>query len=274
MGFSGVISTTSPKSSAYDVSARGFFIAQSDAGVTLTDTQKNATNQLVIDLKAAGLWNKMKAVYPMVGGTATSHKFNLITPADTNAAFRLNFVGGWTHSSNGALPNGTNAYADTFLNSFTQINNTGHLSYYSRTQTISTTQTDIGNLNNIIFTAVSCFIASTATIDVGYHGSTAIFTQQNISDKRGFVISSKLSSTSLKLYKNGNLQNTVTTSNTINTPSLNIYIGARNNNGTADTYSTKQLAFASIGDGLTDAEALSLYNAVQTFQTTLNRQVI
>ena len=31
----------------------------------------------------------MKAIYPFVGGTATTHKFNLKDPADINAAFRL-----------------------------------------------------------------------------------------------------------------------------------------------------------------------------------------
>ena len=34
-----------------------------------------------------------------------------------------------------------------------------------------------------------------------------------------------------------------------------------------------QCAFASIGEGLTDAEASSFYTAVQTYQTTLGRQV-
>jgi hypothetical protein len=38
-------------------------------------------------------------------------------------------------------------------------------------------------------------------------------------------------------------------------------------------YSSKQCAFASIGDGLTDAEALAFYNAVNAFQVTLGRNV-
>jgi len=42
---------------------------------------------------------------------------------------------------------------------------------------------------------------------------------------------------------------------------------------TYSNYSNRQQSFASIGDGLTDAEALSFYNAVQTFNTTLGRQV-
>ncbi|MGA1049840.1 MAG: hypothetical protein ACO3UU_17695, partial [Minisyncoccia bacterium] len=92
-----------------------FFTAEAGAGVTLSDTEKTAINTLVVNLKAANIWTKMKALYPFIGSTATSQKFNLINPADTNAAFRLSFQGGWTHSSTGALPNGTNAYAETYI---------------------------------------------------------------------------------------------------------------------------------------------------------------
>ena len=93
-----------------DPDAQAFINA---AGITGT-TQQSAINTLVVSLKANNIWTKFDAIYPMVGGTATTHKFNLKNPADTNAAYRLSFVGGWTHSSTGALPNGTNAYADTF----------------------------------------------------------------------------------------------------------------------------------------------------------------
>ena len=253
---------------ANDVDAQAFIDA---AGIT-DATQKSAVNQLVLDLKSANIWTKMKAIYPIVGGSASSHKWNLKNPLDTNAAFRLSFSTGWTHASTGMTPNGTSAYADTFLNTLTNIPNAGHISYYSRTQTISNTQTDIGNLNNIAPTS-SNFIASTATINVGYYGNTSNFTQQNISDKRGYVISSKTSSTSLKLYNNGSLVSTDTSSNTVSAPNINLYIGSRNNNGTAETYSVKQLALVSIGDGLTDAEASNLYTAVQNYQTTLGRNV-
>jgi len=38
-------------------------------------------------------------------------------------------------------------------------------------------------------------------------------------------------------------------------------------------YSNRNIAFASIGDGITDTEASNFYTAVQAFQTTLSRQV-
>jgi hypothetical protein len=79
----------------YDPDALAFFTA-----TTITDNiQKNAINQLLIDLKAAGIWIKIKAIYPMVGGNAATHNYNLKNPTDLDAAFRITFVGSWTHSS-------------------------------------------------------------------------------------------------------------------------------------------------------------------------------
>ena len=92
------------------------------AGIT-DPTQQSAIITLVTDLKGYGLWTKMKAIYPFVGGTATTHKFNLKNPLDTDGAFRLSFSGGWTHSANGALPNGTNAFANAFCAS--SLSNSG-----------------------------------------------------------------------------------------------------------------------------------------------------
>ena len=80
-------------------------------------TEMGAINKLVLDLKGffnpnyptSDIWNKMKAIYPMVGGTAFSQKYNLKNPN----TFTGTFVGGWIHSSTGDLPNGVNAYMDT-----------------------------------------------------------------------------------------------------------------------------------------------------------------
>ena len=95
-----------------DADAQAFITA-----AAITDaTQKSAIDTLVTGLKTDGIWTKMKAIYPFVGGTATTHKYNLKDPRDLDAAFRLVFNGGWTHSSTGALPNGTNGYANTNLN--------------------------------------------------------------------------------------------------------------------------------------------------------------
>ena len=129
-----------------DADAQAFLTA---AGIT-DPTITSAIDTLVVQLKADGIFTKMKAIYPFVGGTATTHKYNLKNPLDTDAAFRLVFSGGWTHSANGATPNGTNAFADTFFNPSTDfVIGSTHLSYYSRTNvaSVGTTKIDIGQAN-------------------------------------------------------------------------------------------------------------------------------
>ena len=254
---------------SYDPDAQLFFNAETAAGVSLTTTQMNAVNQWVIDAKAAGIWTKMKAIYPFVGGTATAHKFNLKNPADTNAAFRLAFSGGGTHSANGYLPNGTNAYANTFLNPSTQLTATStHLSYYSRTATPVGSTVEIGvnngGLSYLHLRSAANFIAGSTTVIVPF---------TTIASALGFWVGSKRSNTDRETYLNGTTQSTVATSDTTAYVNANMYLGAANQLGTTANYSNKECAFASIGDGLTDAEVTAFRTAVQLFNTTLGRQV-
>src|SRR4029079_3961734 len=80
-----------------------------------------ALDGLVKDLKVYGLWAKMTAVYPFIGGTADLHKWNLIDPRETEDAFRLTYVEGTgSHSTElGYKPNAAynsgGGFADTHL---------------------------------------------------------------------------------------------------------------------------------------------------------------
>jgi hypothetical protein len=252
---------------------RGGVISEAQAFITaasITDaTQKSAVNTLVTDLKTYGIWSKMKAIYPFVGGTASQHRFNLKDPRTVNEAFYLDFIGGGTHSANGYLPNGSTAYADTKLGAnLLQTNN--HLSYYSRTSTVNV-ECELGVFNNLP-SAIISQLRSAGNYISGQTAGTVSFT--TIISALGFWIGTKTSDTNRKGYLNGTLQATSTTSDNQILPSLNVFLGARNNGGTGgQLFSTKQCAFASIGDGLTDAEAANFYTAVQKFQTTLGRAV-
>jgi hypothetical protein len=256
-----------------DADAQAFITASGISG-----TEATATNQLVIDLKAANIWTKMKAVYPMVGGTATSCKWNLKNPVDSNAAYRLVFSGGGTFSANGYQPNGTNAYANTFFIPATNgLLNSSHISFYSRTN-IDALSIDMGAANllggasggTILYTRSSNFLYG--VIDL-YATITGDYIQAANTDSRGFYSLSRTASNLSKSYKNGNFLSSKT--NTGNRSTKSIVLSALNKDSPDQitSFSNRQCAFASIGDGLTDAEALAFYNAVQTFNTTLGRQV-
>jgi len=245
----------------YDADAAAFFAAAS-----ITDTtQKSAVNTLVLSLKSANIWTKMKALYPVVGGVASSHAVNLKTPGTYN----LSFATGWTHSSTGMTPNGA-TYANTNLTQSTSgldQNNWG-FSVYSRTNKTGNSGVSFGNEQA---GGVTIMYLKTATNNLAsYMNSFNIYFVPN-TDSRGFFQSIRNTSTSVKLIKNSTINNGSTTSSTNHT--IPFYLAANNYYGTAVGFDNCETAFASIGNGLTDAEASSFYNAVQTFQTTLGRQV-
>ena len=247
-----------------DPDAQAFITA-----AAITDpTQQSAINQLVVDLKGYSIWTKMKALYPFVGGTAAQHKWNLKNPLDTNAAFRIFWSGGVTHSANGVQFGGVNGFGDTFLTPSTSLTaSSGHLSVYSRTN-IAEDKYEIGanfsSIDNMIATRWS-----TNLFYVNYGNST----YPNISntDSRGHFITNRNSGTNTTGFKNG--VNIINAAQTGNIASVKLYLGALNLNNVDIAYSSKELAFASIGDGLTDTEAANYYTAVQAFQTTLGRSI-
>jgi hypothetical protein len=253
-----------------DADAQAFITA---AGIT-DATQQSAINTLVTDLKDYGIWTKMKAIYPFVGGTASSHKWNLKDPRDLDAAFRLVFSGGWTHSSNGALPNGTNAYADTFLKPNTSLTlNSTHMSYYSRTSTSNSGIDDFGAYNGVNQIQRLLIKDSSNTTNLVDINSTSQRASGTVTDPSGFFIANRENSTSVKSIKNNTLLGSNSDTNTGTLPSVNMYLSALNNAGSSVNYSARQCAFASIGDGLTATELSNLYTAVQAYQTNLSRNV-
>jgi len=260
---------------AFDVDAQAFFDRVTTAGGTLSETEKTATNQLVLDMKSAGIWSSMKAVYPMVGASAAACAQNL-----KSSSFTGTFSSGWTFASTGVTPNGGSAFMNTGLNIGTELTQTNsHASFYSRTASdTSPYPTVLGAYGNGSYTrAIDLYIRRPTPGDKG-GGQLGSFTTSVINytetDARKFAILSRTSATSLKYYTTGILRDTNTTSDTTGFGSVTAYIGAGNfQNLSAQNFSILQCAFASIGDGLTDTQASNFYTAVQAFQTTLSRQV-
>lgn len=264
--------------STLDSDAVAFLTA---AGIT-DPTITIAINTLVLELKGYGLWTKMKAIYPFVGGTASQHKWNLKDPRDLDAAFRLVFAGGWTHSATGALPNGTNGYANTFLNDNILNVNDKSLSYYSRTNNplAATFKLEMGVLGTY---------RSNLAINRTYGGSgndflavsdisTSSLVGGAVSPVRntslGFYVANRISNVNNQIFANGISVGLNTTNWGITTAmNLSYALGASNNNGAIAGFTDRECAFASIGAGLSPTEAANFYTAVQTFQTTLGRQV-
>jgi hypothetical protein len=253
---------------SFDPDAQAFITA---TGITDL-TEQNAVDVLVKDLKNYNLWSKMKAIYPMVGGTATAHKYNLKDPRDLDAAFRIVFNGTWNHTANGADPV-SSADADTRINALAELqqNNT-HASIYLNENISTGNGVDIGGIirqdNESLFYLCAFYNFGSGGFIYNVFNSNFQGIALTHTDTRGFWSMSRLSSSQTKAFKNGAVINTRNITSTAPI-SANVIL-ARNQ--TAER-STRRIAFASFGEGMTDQEFSNLYTAVQTFQTTLGRQV-
>lgn len=273
-----------PAPSSEDAASTSFFTA---TGIT-DATIKLAINELVYRLKYYGLWTKIKACYPLVGGTATTHMYNLKDPQNTNAAFRLSFSGGWTHNSNGAESNAANAYADTFVNASTAITNfatSHHMVIYSRTAqptnnawAMGVGNTATGNPLWGIGYRPSPYgdVSQILLYDAGNATSPSITGRglASISDRTGAFIASTTSASNHIAYHRAHrvISNTQTATGTATNG--NIWISALNPAAGGNIfYNGLQFAFVSIGDALTDSDCVNFRRIIDAFQTTLGRAV-
>ena len=258
--------------SGLDPDALAFIIA---TGIT-DPTEQSAINTLVIDLKNGGIWTKLQAIYPVVGGTATTHKYNLKDPQDLDTSFRLTFGGGWTHAATGMTPDGTTGFADTHFNPNVDLlfYSSGTIGIYSRTAN-ATDGVDIG-CNEIVADLYIRPASVTGTPPRKFiYGRWWGDAMNPLITTNGFIALTRGTTFALDCYKAG--LPLLPTNTSAMFPSIlinyNIYLGARNDTGTADLFSDRELAFGVIGSRLNGTEHLDLYNAIQTYQTTLGRQV-
>jgi hypothetical protein len=234
----------------------------------ITDTTiLNALNTFDTGLISNGLATKMKALYPFVGGTANTHKYNFMDARDVDAAFRLQFNGGWVHSSTGALPNGTNGYADTYFKPSNSTYTNFGWGFYLTTNSV-------GVYNEFGFWAPGQVVYGYPNLDGSFYIK---YGGNDLDGSGGNTIgfhSYNQSSNQMKRFKNGILTHTFpNVPSNLSLANVSYFIAARNNSGTGGQFSNRSRTFQYISDGLSDSEASTFYTLVQALQTSLSRAV-
>jgi hypothetical protein len=254
---------------SFDPDAQAFFTA---TGIT-NPTQMNAVNQLVLSLKSNSLWTKCIAIYPYVGGTATTHKFNLKNPLDTNAAFRILWAGGVTHNANGVTGNGTNGYGETYIQPSSHlILNDTHIAFWSRTNsTQNASNAEMGIADGTLNASLRICSRNGSNQSIYSINDNTVGIATSITDSTGFWIVSRTASNLRKLYRNGSSINSSTNASVARSTSTIPVLGQKTATNTMNHYSIKNFSFASVGTGINDADALAFYNIVNTFNTALGR---
>jgi hypothetical protein len=226
-----------------------------------------AITKVVESFKAANVWSKMRAVYPLltdgISDTRLNQiKWNLVDPRDDDAAYRLTLNGGYTLTGSGILFNGINGYANTHFAPSLLGQNSLHMSVYSLTNTQSTVN-DIGSIDNPITSG-----AVMLTRDAGNSFSARVnqSTANSVANATslGFYAINRTGANVVNAWRNTTkIINQTTVSAAPN--NFDIYLGARNDAGNATLFSNREYCFATIGEGLTDDEMGNVATIVQTF---------
>jgi len=246
----------------FDADAVAFFNRVTTAGGTLSATEKTAVNTLVIQMKTDGIWTKMKAIYPMVGASAAACAQNL-----KSSSFTGTFTAtGWTFASTGVTGNGSSAYFDTTFNPSIDASLDGFsFGSYIRNNNTSGTQVDG------VF--ISFFAQHNFSDGNMFSGGINQIISYTANPSQRMFVHRRTSASFAESYRDSTSLGTATTTAT-SLPNGNYYIGARNQGGGSQIlYTNLQYSFYFFGLDLTNQNALDLTSAVNTFQTTLSRNV-
>jgi len=251
----------------FDADAQAFFDRVTTAGGSLSTTEKTAINTLVLNLKGYSIWTKMKAIYPMVGASAAACKQNL-----KSSSFTGSFSTGWTFASTGVTPNGTSAYMDTGFVPSTNFSSQNNISFgYYNNGNMTSPSTEMGSANLGLGNG-TYLIANVSNVSYNRVASNASQAYNGSPYTTGLYSLSRIVSTEFKYYKNSTLLNTASIASSGLT-SNSFWAAGGVNYGSSSEYGGGKCAFSFIGDGLNDTEISNYYTSIQTFQTTLSRQV-
>lgn len=265
---------------SFDVDAAAYLNEVLLSGGTLSPTISAATNTLFVDLKANGLYSKIDVMYPMLGSNAGGVGIDAKNPV--SSGYPIQWFGGMTFSDKGAIGNGSNGYGNTYYNTYVSSNplNYGWGVYMY----------DDGNFGSEVYnsgafdgTYISTMRGDTSS-QVGCFG-------YNVGDARcalsipGFAdytgsYSFTFDSSQLKsLYRNYDVASGTTCSTTMpGTPRLSnqpIMTHTLNINGSPYTgnYWSGTMSFYWIGESMTSSEVSTLSSIINTFQTSLGRNI-
>lgn len=258
---------------AYDSDAQAFFTAVEGGGDTLTTTEKDAVNDLVVDLKADSLWTNLRILYPFVGGTSSSTKWNLMNPQNTDAAYRVTWNGTGTFASTG-ITGVSSFYGNTHFNTDDWTLNR-YQGVYCNTATagngydMGCNTGGVGN-NNVIIVEYGN--------NTAYYGDGGFLTTSNSSGKGNVMGTITSGGATGTIYLNGTSSgtNSAAGNDDFDRP-MTIFCDNRAN-GTDEVSPTefntgRQLATIYLGDGsLDDTDASNMHDILTDFNTALSRE--
>lgn len=249
-------------------------------GGTLTTTEENAVIQLVDDLETAGIINKFDIILPILGATSASCKINLFDP--NNTLYDWDYLGSPSFSANGIKGNATNAAVRSLwkINDLTKANNSNaHVTTYLKYYSGGSGFTGVIDTTSLPYAKIPVCGAYGGSYGGMWTDSFGGLWGPGAASFEGMMYSDTNGSTQKFYYDNilrgtSNSTPRVLDYNSSGFALLNLYWYVQNATHVYNAeFANDEYRFFSIGSKLNDTERTDYYNAVETFQTTIGRNV-
>ena len=253
-----------------DPDAEAFLEDVVAAGGTVDSTMSGATDTFYKALKTNNIWSKMILFYPLIGGTAAAHSIQGIRSSGTT--YDLTMVGGMTHGVSGATGNGTNSGMRTRYLANNLPTTRGQGMYI--VNGTARAQYQMGGGNGTYNMQIISY--GTGSGYIGF-GSFKTYNPTTVGDRlSGNIVATINGSNQVNAYKNGTQVITNSTGSNVR-GSLELSLLC-DNRLTSPSFSTTEsadstMAFAWYSELLTDSEMRTLSQLINTYQTSLGRNI-
>ncbi len=230
-----------------------------------SESQKILQNQVVVDLKSSGVWNKLDVFYLMA--TDADSNFASINWKSPNS-FELTQVNSPTFISNeGFQGNGVSSYLDTNYNpSSDKINleqNNTSVGFWQSSASSAVNSVEIGTDDGNRLQCLSRWGDSKSYFPINSTSFPNVIASTSI----GLFQSNRTSSSNINQFVNGAKNGTDQSDSSSAIPNRSVSILARNA-ASPFGYSSRTLSMAFVGENL-ENEASDFYNSINSYITSL-----
>lgn len=252
-------------SGGFDADYQAVLNYATSQGYTLPSAgQQTLQNQLLLDLKNAGIWNKLDSF--RVYATNGSSSYALI---DWKRLVLCTAVNSPTFTTNvGYKGDGTSSYINSNFTPSTNgvnysLDSASIFAYVSSVRTSGQIQAYQG-----LFFGSSWILLSAGTNAIGESYVNSVSGVSNVITGIGFQIVNRTNSTTQNVYYQGALQNTNSSAASVSLPTGTLWDFAANNNSTGTFFADVGSAIVGYGANLT-AEQSDFNNAVNAYMTSI-----
>jgi hypothetical protein len=253
-----------------DPDAQSYLNRVITVGGTIDSTMSAATHQLFIDLKANNLF--VGVFYPMLGGTSASMAVQ--GRRNFGTAYDATWNGGWSFGVSGATGNGSNTYATFNVSGGTYPNTNSFLTVYGNLPNNSTFGYDLSiNFNNAggKVSQIILDFAGGGNIYAEYTGYAAV----SGGNTAGFITMSRnpAGTETIRVRNGVALANKTEGCVDIDNTRQWMLGCEQASDGSAAQPTSNRYCWVAFGPKLTAAQLLTYQSIINTFQTTLGRNV-